>query len=72
MIKSQKQIDDFIKIPESEIIKLNKNKEIESKVEIPFISEYKDKNIESIKPFISLNDLQSAKKQNLTIIENTP
>ncbi len=42
MIKSQKQIDDFIKMPESEIIKLNKNKEIDSKVEIPFISEYKD------------------------------
>ena len=42
IIKSQKQIDDYIKLPSTELMKLNKNTEIQSKVEIPFINEYKD------------------------------
>ena len=42
IINSQKQIDDYIKLPSTELMKLNKNTEIQSKVEIPFTNEYKD------------------------------
>ena len=42
IIKSQKQIDDYIKLPSTELMKLNKNTEIQSKVKIPFTNEYKD------------------------------
>ena len=42
IIKSQKQIDEYIKLPSTELMKLNKNTEIQSKVEIPFTNEYKD------------------------------